>query len=106
MHLSSENKAKLDKANELMAQLSTRMDALFAKRAKADAEKAQRRKADQIDPAALPLTAATPPTRPDNNFLEIPPWEPPAWFPTNYLDGYLPEEREELRQGALSKERI
>jgi hypothetical protein len=91
----------VDKADSL----SKRMDAFLARRTKRDADKAQRkadkarRDAGSLDPSEKALNAATPDTPPDR-FLEQPRDLPDPWY---YSDLQLGYEREELRQGALSK---
>ena len=91
--------------------LTKRFDALKARRAKADEDKAQR-KADRARRDAEQLTsreaeAISSPT-PDqfllNNpdILEQPSDLPDPWYYTDLELGY---EREELRQGGLSKDR-
>lgn len=100
MDFSPENQEKLDRANAMMDGLSKRMDTLMARRMADAAAKAQR-KADKAKAKAdthLPSEA-----QPSDN-LDVPQWEPPAWFPDNFMDEE--PEREELRQGALSKDPI
>lgn len=103
MDLSPENQEKLVKATAIMDSLSTRLDTLMASRMADAAERAQR-KADKAKAKAdnhLPSEAPPPSDNPD---LDIPPFTPPAWFPDNFMDDGI--EREELRQGALSKEQF
>jgi hypothetical protein len=93
MDLSPENMEKLDKCNELIAQVTKRMDGMFSRRAKRDADKAQRRAdrakrdADEIDPVEAALRAANP-------------------LSASIGDEHLASERSELRQGGLSKRNI
>ena len=94
----------VDKADSL----SKRFDAFVARRAKRDADNAQtkvdraRRNAECVDPAEEALKASTPdpPLSKPDRFLSQPRDLPDPWY---YSDLQLGYEREELRQGALSK---
>jgi hypothetical protein len=102
MDLSPENQEKLDKANAMMDGLSKRMDTLMAQRLADAAAKAQRR-ADKAKAKADTHLASE---RMPGNFLDVPPYDAPAWFPPTFMDEDFDEQRTELRQGALSKEQI
>lgn len=102
MDLSPENQEKLDRANAMMDDLSKRMDTLMAKRFADAAAKAQRK----ADKAKAKADTHLPSEAPPSNDPSIPAWEPPAFFPPNYMDQDFDEMRTELRSGALSKEQL
>jgi hypothetical protein len=84
---------KLQQVIDGAAQLEKRFDSLIARRMTDAAAKAQM-KADRAKAKADQSQS------PD--WLDIAPYEAPAWFD----DSHLASEREELRTGSLSKERI
>jgi hypothetical protein len=90
---------KVRQAVEKADSLTKRFDTFLARRAKRDADKVQR-KADRDFETRRDADA--PPTKPDRT-LEQPRDLPDPWYYTDLELGY---EREELRQGGLSKERI
>ena len=92
--------AKIRQAVEKADSLTKRLDALMARRAKRDADKAQR-KADRDFETRR--DAEAPPTKPDRT-LEQPRDLPDPWYYTDLELGYE-HEREETRTGALSKDR-
>jgi hypothetical protein len=90
---------KLRELNEKLDTLVRRMDAFFSRRARKDAEKAQRkadkarRDAESLEPSEIALNASMPEAPPDK--LPEPRDLPDLW--------YADTEREELRQGSLSR---
>jgi hypothetical protein len=93
--------AKLQQVLDRGDQLTKRFDALTARRAKRDADKAQRKVLRDAEEALKTSKPEAPPAREvlivDPNMVPQHPW---------YDDAVLAEERRELRTGALSKERI
>jgi hypothetical protein len=87
---------KVRHAVEMADNLTKRMDALLARRAKRDEDKAKK-KADRDFETRREADQSQSP-----DWLDIAPYEAPAWFD----DSHLSSEREELRTGSLSKERI
>jgi hypothetical protein len=85
--------------NEKFDTLMKRVDEFFSRRARKDAEKAQRkadkarRDAESLEPSEIALNASMPEAPPDR--LPQPRDLPDLW--------YGDTEREELRQGSLSK---
>jgi hypothetical protein len=90
---------KLRELNEKFDTLMKRFDEFTARSARKDAEKAQRkadkarRDAERLEPSEIALNASMPEAPPDK--LPEPRDLPDLW--------YLDTEREELRQGSLSK---
>jgi hypothetical protein len=85
----------------LASKLHDRCDSFIARRAKRDADKAQRkaekaRPAEGLDPSAKALNSATPEAPPDR-MPELRGLPDPWYFDDTH-------ERSELRQGALSKQ--
>jgi hypothetical protein len=101
---------KVRQAVDKAGSLTKRVDAFLARRAKRDADKAQRkadrarRDAERLDPVEEALKAASPDAPPPltspDSFLDQPRDLADPWY---YSDLQLGYEREELRQGALSK---
>jgi hypothetical protein len=85
--------------NEKFDTLMKRVDEFFCRRARKDAEKMQRkadkarRDAEQLEPSEIALNASMPEAPPDK--LPEPRDLPDLW--------YADTEREELRQGSLSR---
>ena len=94
--------AKLQQVLDRGDQLTKRFDALTARRAKRDEDKTQRKVLRDAEEA---LKTAKPDALPGDadRTLEQPRGLPDPWY---YTDRELGYEREETRQGALSKEQF